>query len=32
MRSLKEKIDKAGLTIPFPQRAIHLFMEKDAKV
>jgi small conductance mechanosensitive channel len=32
MRSLKEKIDKAGLTIPFPQRDIHLFMEKDAKV
>jgi small conductance mechanosensitive channel len=31
MRVIKEKIEKAGLTIPFPQRDIHLFMEKDAK-
>jgi small conductance mechanosensitive channel len=31
MRIVKEKIEKAGLTIPFPQRDIHLFVEKDAK-
>ncbi|MDR2247300.1 MAG: mechanosensitive ion channel [Treponema sp.] len=31
MRTLKEKVDTAGLTIPFPQRDIHLFMEKSAK-
>jgi small conductance mechanosensitive channel len=31
MRIIKGKIEDAGLTIPFPQRDIHLFMEKDAK-
>jgi small conductance mechanosensitive channel len=32
MRIIKEKLEKAGLTIPFPQRDIHLFVEKDARV
>ncbi|MDR2740941.1 MAG: mechanosensitive ion channel [Treponema sp.] len=31
MRSIKEEVEKAGLTIPFPQRDIHLFVEKDTK-
>jgi small conductance mechanosensitive channel len=31
MRIIKEKIEEAGLTIPFPQRDIHLFMEKEVK-
>jgi small conductance mechanosensitive channel len=30
MRNIKEKIEAAGLTIPLPQRDIHLFMEKNA--
>lgn len=31
MRSLKENIEAAGLTIPFPLRDIHLFIEKDGE-
>jgi small conductance mechanosensitive channel len=31
MRSVKEKIEEAGLTIPLPRRDVHLHMEKDAK-
>ena len=25
MRSIKEEFDKAGISIPFPQRDVHLF-------
>jgi small conductance mechanosensitive channel len=32
MRGIKEKIDAAGLTIPFPQRDVHLRMGKDVKI
>jgi small conductance mechanosensitive channel len=28
MRNIKEKIEEAGLTLPFPQRDVHLFVEK----
>jgi small conductance mechanosensitive channel len=31
MRNIKEKIAAAGLTIPFPQRDIHLYMRKDGE-
>jgi small conductance mechanosensitive channel len=27
MRNLKEKIEAAGLTIPFPQRDVHIYQE-----
>jgi small conductance mechanosensitive channel len=28
-RNIKEKVEAAGLTIPFPQRDVHLFMENN---
>jgi small-conductance mechanosensitive channel len=28
MRNIKEKIEAAGLSIPFPQRDVHLITEK----
>jgi small conductance mechanosensitive channel len=31
MRNIKEKIEAAGLSVPLPQRDIHLFMEKGVK-
>jgi small conductance mechanosensitive channel len=31
MRNIKEKITEAGLTIPIPQRDVHLYMRKDGK-
>jgi small conductance mechanosensitive channel len=29
MRSVKEKIEEAGLVIPFPQRSIHLIKDSE---
>lgn len=31
MRNIKEKITAAGLTIPFPQRDVHLYTQEDTK-
>jgi small conductance mechanosensitive channel len=31
MRIIKEKVEKAGMSIPFPQRDVRLIVEKEAK-
>jgi small conductance mechanosensitive channel len=30
MREVKLRFDREGITIPFPQRDVHLYTEKDA--
>jgi small conductance mechanosensitive channel len=28
-RAIKQRLDQEGITIPFPQRDVHLYQEKD---